>query len=406
MLRRPTQPRPFNRPRALRHCVDLPRRLASSFSIATTLQAHVRSGNLDACDAQLRAAEDDARKLHPRVWEALIDACARQGDAGRATSYFERMQRDGGVPERRSYAAMIQLHARRGAADEAQAYWEEMSLRGIEPDPLAFASLIGALGRRGRAIEAERLYLTAAERGTRPSAGVLYALIGAFGRSGALEKMQEYHALLARLGFDTDAAPAFSALIAGYCAAGELQSAIRVYSAAVAKGVTLDGSALSALIRLAVRLQQAPAAHAQGLRPALDTFVALLSACAKDGRTEQAAALFASLPHWHLRANRAVYTALLEGNARSGLAVQSEELLQQMSSEGFEPDSRVPSLLAEAHANDGNLTRATAYLQQLCAFAHPVLPSALAAYERTAGALGDHKRIKWLTAYRAASRNQ
>jgi hypothetical protein len=131
---------------------------------------------------------------------------------------------------------MVQLHARRGAADEATAYWDEMLLRGLQPEPTALAALIAALGRRGRAEEAERYFANANEKGARASAAVMYALMGAFGRSGAVEKMEHYHAQLARMGFDADSPAAFSALITGYCAAGALQAAIRVYSSAVAQG--------------------------------------------------------------------------------------------------------------------------------------------------------------------------
>ena len=279
------------------------------------------------------------------------------------------------------------------------AYWEEMTLRGFEADPTALAALIGVLGRRGRAPEAERLYNAFAERGARPSAAVLYALIGAFGRSGALEKMEHYHAQLTRLGFDADAAPAFSALIVGYCAAGALQAAVRVYCNAVARGLRLEGAALANLIRLAVRLDAAASSYAAGLRPALDTFVVLLSSCARDGRAELADALFASLPAWRLRANRAVYVAMLECQAKAARALRAEELVAQMRADGFESDTRSLSALAEVHANDANLVRATAYLQELRRSGLPPLPSAVEAFARAAEALGDQTRLNWLQQY-------
>lgn len=98
----------------------------------------------------------------------------------------------------------------------------------------------------------------------------------------------------------------------------------------VPAGVRLDGSAVSALIRLAVRKGEAQAAFSAGLRPSLDTFAAQLQACAKDGRAELADTLFASLPHWRLRPNRALYSAMLECHARAGRAVRVEQLYQQM----------------------------------------------------------------------------
>lgn len=48
--------------------------------------------------------------------------------------------------------------------------------------------------------------------------------------------MEHYHAQLEGLGIARHTGAAFSALITGYCAAGALQVAIRVYNSAVAQG--------------------------------------------------------------------------------------------------------------------------------------------------------------------------
>lgn len=370
---------------------------SAPINLYSQLKSLARAGDFEACDGHVRAALESSQPIHPRSWEILIEASVRVGDATRAASYFEQMQRSGTQPERRSYAAMVQLHAQRGSADEAAAYWEEMSLRGMEPDAAALAALVAVLGRRGRPDDAERFYAAAAERGARPTAAVLHALLGALGRNGALERMEHYHAELPRLGLDPDAAPAVSALITGYCAGGHLHEAIRVYVRAVEKGVRLEGGALSSLIRLAVKRGEAAAAHTAGLRPALDTFVALL---AHETRGEHADALFASLRQWKLRPNRAVYVALLQCQARARRSGRAEQIAAEMLSEGFSLDDRSLAALVEAHSADGNLARAQTYLQQMKDASMLVEKPTLEAFARAVEMVGDNNRAQWLKSYK------
>ena len=83
-------------------------------------------------------------------------------------------------------------------------------------------------------------------------------------------------------------------------------------------------------MRLAVRRGEAASAYAAGLRPSLDTFAVLLQHCAKERKVDLADALFASLPHWRLRANRPLYAAMLECQAHAGRAVRADFIAAQM----------------------------------------------------------------------------
>ena len=98
----------------------------------------------------LRQMRTPAVHLRPslRTWTAVVSACARAGDAGKANEAFERMTAAGVVADAQAWTALMNAHAARGDSTATAATYRRMRQAGIMPDEATLGAALTA-GRRG-----------------------------------------------------------------------------------------------------------------------------------------------------------------------------------------------------------------------------------------------------------------
>ena len=79
-----------------------------------------------------------------RTWTAVLTACARAGDADRASEAFAMMHAMDITPDRRAWTALIKSHASNGdTKGAAEAYWK-MRAEGVVPDEATLSAALAA----------------------------------------------------------------------------------------------------------------------------------------------------------------------------------------------------------------------------------------------------------------------
>ena len=91
-----------------------------------------------------------------RLYNMLLSACAKAGDARSAFAAFVRMYDAGVDPDCRAYTTLISACAKAGELEKAFETFRRMEMDGVEPTVVTYGALMDALSRRVHARRQER----------------------------------------------------------------------------------------------------------------------------------------------------------------------------------------------------------------------------------------------------------
>jgi pentatricopeptide repeat domain-containing protein 1 len=212
-----------------------------------------------------------AASLTLSVYNMVIDACARQGEAEKGADVFKAMMSAGVTPDVATYSSVIKAYVVQGDLEQAVQLFTLMRKRGVQPDVGLFNTLLDGLARKQMSalvglvlqdMEGSSLAPTAAtlailvkmygrshdlesafayvdswkiKYNLEANSQVLAALLTACANSGDMAKAQEVFAQLR-----TPDSKAYTAMVQGHLKAQSVKDALRLLEAAVSQQVVLD----------------------------------------------------------------------------------------------------------------------------------------------------------------------
>ncbi|KAK3236900.1 hypothetical protein CYMTET_52988 [Cymbomonas tetramitiformis] len=220
-------------------------------------------------------------------YNAVISACAQQGQRERAAEVFATMKVDGVAPDVITFSSLINAYSHGGRWEEAFTTFSElMQTPGVSPNAYTFTTLITAC-RRGRQYErALEVFETSRALGVAPNTYTYNALIEVCGVAGWWER------------------------------------------------------ALEAFVEM----------HEAGVEQDTRTYNSAIRACGKGAQYERAEMLFDAMPDAGVTRNTITYDAMIGACERQGKWERAVELLGQMKAEGVPADVRVYSTAVSACA--------------------------------------------------------
>merc|ERR1719183_1806163 len=206
----------------------------------------------DAVRAEKWMERMTARGIEPNVvsYSAMIDACAKAGKPARALQWFEAMRMRGVTPNEHSIAALVDACAKAG--DTASACWllESMESSGLTPDVVIYSSVLDACAKTRDTVLAKHIFGKMRRHGVQPNIVAYAALARVFAHRG---EWHEVEALARQMTAESQAMNEYflyTQLLA--YAKGKPQQAERaeqVFRDALAMGVKVNKHVFTALQR-------------------------------------------------------------------------------------------------------------------------------------------------------------
>lgn len=187
--------------------------------------------------------------LTPLTYNALIGACARNGDLEKALNLMSRMRRDGFQPDFVNYSSIIKSLTRSNRIDSPilQKLYAEIESDKIEADGHLLNDIILGFSKAGDPTRAMQFLAVAQGKGLSPKSGTLVAVILALGNSGRTAEAEALFEEIKESGLEPRTR-AYNALLRGYVKSGSLKDAEFVVSEMERSGVLPDEHTYSLLV--------------------------------------------------------------------------------------------------------------------------------------------------------------
>lgn len=187
--------------------------------------------------------------LTPLTYNALIGACARNGDLEKALNLMSRMRRDGFQPDFVNYSSIIKSLTRSNRIDSPilQKLYAEIESDKIEADGHLLNDIILGFSKAGDPTRAMQFLAVAQGKGLSPKSGTLVAVILALGNSGRTVEAEALFEEIKESGLEPRTR-AYNALLRGYVKSGSLKDAEFVVSEMERSGVLPDEHTYSLLV--------------------------------------------------------------------------------------------------------------------------------------------------------------
>merc|ERR1719161_2094551 len=210
------------------------------------------------------------------TYNTLQDACARCGCMGKASKLVADMRAANVAPDTITYSTLVKGHCFSGDIDEAFAVLKDMREEGkFKPDEILYNSLLDGCAKEHRLQEDLDLFATMKAEGVRPSNFTLCTLVKLLGRARRL--------------------PQAFAILEELCGAG-------------------------------------------GLRPNVQVYTCLMTACMDNGQLDKALQLQNDVINGGCRPDAKLYNALVRGCLKAGSMTKAVEVVRcayQLSGHGF-----------------------------------------------------------------------
>ncbi|CAI5994229.1 unnamed protein product [Closterium sp. NIES-64] len=252
-------------------------------------------------------------------------------------------------PNRVTYNTLLDAYAAWGMHREARAVFDSMRKAGIEPDVVSYSSLINAYSKAGRPDDGAAVLALMRRRFCSPNVVTFNALIDAFGRVGRLDEALAVKAEMEAAGLGV-AGRVGGGVGAGNGGAGTGNGGVGVGGGV--KGGVNEGVNGGAGMGVSVA-------------PTAVTYSALIAACGRANRPEQAALLAAEAEAAGVQLNTTTYNALLWVAARAGDGAQVARIAERMVTAGVEWDEITFNVLVDYTGKEGRVGDAEGLFEEM-----------------------------------------
>merc|ERR1719389_734082 len=188
------------------------------------------------------------------TYNTLLDACARCGCMGRAPELVTDMRAAGVTPDTITYSTLVKGHCFSGDIDEAFAVLKEMRTEGnFKPDEILYNSLLDGCAKEHRLQEALELYATMKSEGVRPSNSTLCTLVKLLGRARRLPQAFGIMEELCTTGGLRPNIQVYTCLMTACVDNGQLERALQLHDEVIGAGCQPDQKMYNMLVRSCLR---------------------------------------------------------------------------------------------------------------------------------------------------------
>merc|ERR1719213_1113001 len=184
----------------------------------------------------------------------MIDACARCGCMDQAFKLLTDMRGAGVSPDKITYSTLVKGHCFSGDIDSAFAFLQEMrDTNAIVPDEMLYNSMLDGCAKEHRLQEALDLFATMRAEGVRPSNFTLCTLIKLLGRARRLPQAFGILDELCGQGGLRPNVQVYTCLMTACMDNGQLEKALRLHDEVIKAGCQPDAKLYNALVRGCLR---------------------------------------------------------------------------------------------------------------------------------------------------------
>jgi pentatricopeptide repeat protein len=353
---------------------------------SSVVEACIRIGRLDAVAVQMRkfASQGGLVALTSQTYGSLFKAYGQAGDMEKLWELWNEMEQREVMPTSVTVGCFVDALASNGCAEEALSLVHRLLLdpkRASLVNNIIFSTLLKGFGLTK---QVDRLFTVYAEmRGAGiPCNSVTYnTMMDACARCGCMDRAFALLADMRAAGISPDKIT-YSTLVKGHCFSGDidaafsalkemrdtdglvpdeiiynslldgcakehrLQEALDLFATMRAEGVRPSNFTLCTLVKLLGRARRLPQAFgildelcgAGGLRPNVQVYTCLMTACMDNGQLEKALQLQNQVITGGCRPDAKMYNALVRGCLRAGSMTKAVEVVRcayQLSGHGF-----------------------------------------------------------------------
>jgi len=124
-------------------------------------------------------------------YSAVIDACARVGNADGAEKWLAKMLSVGVEANTQSYSAVINACAKANNPERAESWLKKMAAAGLEVDVVSYSAVIDACGRSNNAEKASEVFQAMLDKGIKPSIVTWTSYARPFARRGDVATVEK-----------------------------------------------------------------------------------------------------------------------------------------------------------------------------------------------------------------------
>lgn len=306
------------------------------------------------------------QNLTPLTYNALIGACARNGDLEKALNLMSRMRQDGFPPDFINYSLIIQSLTRSNRIDSPilQKLYLEIECDRIELDAQLMNDVIMGFAKAGDLKRAMHFLGVAQAIGLSPKTATLVKIISVLGDLGRTEEAEAIFEEIKEMGLQPRTR-AFNALLKGYVKAGSLKDAESIVSKMERIGISPDAHTYSLLIDAygnAGRWESARIVLKEmennNVHPNSFVFSRILAAYRDKGEWQRSFQVLKEMKNCGVKPDRHFYNVMIDTFGKFNCLDHAMATFERMLSERIEPDIVTWNTLIDCHSKSGRHSRA------------------------------------------------
>eukprot|EP00250_Pteridium_aquilinum_P004435 c14646_g1_i1 orf=1160-3871(-) len=375
------------------HCCLSGSQLDSDGMVLTTLiNMYGKCGDMENA---LKAFEG-LREQNVVSWTAIMAGYAQHGHSKDALQIFEKMQRNGVVPNKITYVCILDAFNSKKDLEKAKQMHACIKHSGFDSDIVVATAIVNMYGKCGSPRDARMMFDEMPERnivswntmlsvyvqhGHGKQAFELFnlmsrmeetvnkitfiSMLSACASEGALSEGKWMHDEVVRRGYDKDVVVS-NAIINMYSKCGQVKPARNVFERISGRTVVSWSSMIAAYAQHGHGKDVLPMLHRmknEGVLPSLVTFKAILSACSHAGLVDDAHACLNSMSQiFGLKPDSEHYDCVIDLLGRAGSLDQVEEMISKMP---VQPSLISWMMLLGAYSSQADLQRGECVANQV-----------------------------------------
>merc|ERR1719215_711621 len=192
------------------------------------------------------------RDIKPSVitFNAVIDACARNGQTERVPELLEEMKKQGLEPNLITYSTMIKGACQQGDMQSALSTLDTLRKTShFKPDEIVYNTLLDGCAQAGLVAEGKRIFDEMQAEGVQPGAYTLAVLVRLLAQGRRVERAFDLVESMGRKYRLRPNSHVYAALIQACLQSKDLARAVSVFEQAMRERVQVEGKACMGLIR-------------------------------------------------------------------------------------------------------------------------------------------------------------
>lgn len=343
------------------------------------------------------------RTLTPLTYNALIGACARNGDLEKALNLMSRMRQDGYRSDFVNYSLVIQSLNRSNKVDSPimLKLYKEIESENVEIDGQLLNDLIVGFAKAGEPSQAMHFLAMVQASGLSPKTATLVSVVSALGNAGRVVEAEAIFEEMKEGGLQPRTR-AYNALLKGYVKAASLEDAESIVSQMERSGISPDEHTYSLLIDAYANAGRWESARivlkemeASNVQPNSYVFSRILASYRDRGEWQKSFQVLREMRSSGVMPDRHFYNVMIDTFGKSNCLDHAMATFERMLSEGIQPDTVTWNTLIDIHCKSGHHARAEELFEEMqesgcapCATTFNIMINSLGEQERWDGVKG------------------